>query len=148
MQYRLHRRCLLLCSRTHGMLAFNAKSSPGDTEEQGVKRWLFCFCFHENSHVLCNICTLYREHSQKRAPVVQGFVSVTQDRRSSLSLSLCFRGYQSSSLTAHLLYFRSIRRFLCDLASQCMLLDAMLNALATDAVNLLWHRVRPFCVAE
>lgn len=65
--------------------------------------------------------------------------------------SLCFLLYQSSSLTAHLLYFRFIRRFrptLCDLASQCMSSDAMLNALATDAVNLLWHRVRPFCVAE
>lgn len=146
MPYRPHRRCLLLCSRTHGMLAFNAKSSPGDAEEQGVQRWLFCFCFHENSHVLCNICI----------ENIPGNVLLLS--KASLALlgidvpaSLCFPLYQSSSLTAHLLYFRSARRFrpaLCDLASRCMSSDAMLNALATDAGNLLWHRVRPFCAAE
>lgn len=149
MQYRPHRHCLLLGSRTHGTLAFNAKSSPGDIEEQ-VPRWLFCFCFYENSHVLCNICILHREHSQKHAPVVQGFVSVTMTSASTFQPLSASWG-TSRPHSAHLLYFRSIRRFrpaLCDLATQCMSSDAMLNALATDAVNLLWHRVRPFCVAE
>lgn len=67
------------------MLAFNSKSPPWDIEEQGVQRWLFCFCFHENARALCNICILHWDHSH--APFVQGLVSVTQDQRSSLSAS-------------------------------------------------------------
>lgn len=65
---------------------------------------------------------------------------------------LCFHGQQSSSPPSQIICFKFdpsgfFGFSLCDLARECMSSDARLNALAADAVNLLWHRVRPFCAA-
>lgn len=112
------------------------------------------FCY---SHALCNICVFYWSHTQNRAlshscsfivgPVVQGFVSIPQHSQLALlpwvTLILTHRSFALFFDPPGFLGFA-----LCDLANKCLSSDATLNALAADAVNLLWHRVRPFCEDE
>lgn len=123
---------------------------------------IFCFCFTEKFSFYCamsladlyyehyteafcyslaipNICIFSWSHTQKQ-PCCPGLRSAFQTRAASTG--------DSHPRSQIILFISDLSSFLgfalCDLASKCMRSDATLKALATDTVNLLWHRVRAF----
>lgn len=163
MQDQLHRRCLLQCSGAQSFNPFLLLLS-----------WKLFFFITQVSLCIMNITQrnsviLMRfvisvfsiEAIHRTVPfhtpalsssALLSRASLASILKFNISDPLRFHGQQSSSLTDHLLYFWSVWLFrffaLSDLASKCTSSDATLNALAADAVNLLWHCVRPFCAAE